>query len=183
MTNKVLRETNRLFLQMLRRSQGERLDNELGKTLESQAVEIIQSGWTGVGYLMVAHNPHPQNGHLWGCKRVSHDVSSAKELDQWFRVKMAERFTPLFRYYLSDAPTAAANKRYMKGTIIHEEHALGYTVLVESLFAPDVPAEVSLYAADELNAPSVASEFALMVDMGKKGAKVMYFNSFTGMTG
>jgi hypothetical protein len=66
MTNKVLRETNRLFLQMLRRSQGERLDNELGKTLESQAVEIIQSGWTGVGYLMVAHNPPSPKWTLMG---------------------------------------------------------------------------------------------------------------------
>jgi hypothetical protein len=173
MTNEELHETNQLFLQTLRKSQMP--FNELGQPLESQAVEIIESGWKGVGYLMVAHRTY-DDGHLWGCKRVAHDVSSAKELDHWFSVRIAERYTPLFRYYVSDAPTAAANKEYMKGAIIHEEHSLGYTVLVESMFAPNVPAAISAYASAELSAPSVASEFALMVDIGKRGVKVVHFS-------
>jgi hypothetical protein len=107
-----------------------------------------------------------------------HDVSSARELDQWFRERVVQGYTPLFRYYLhASRKQARINSDYMKGVIIHEERSCDYSVLVESMFMPEVPSAVIEYAATAIDARSVASEFALQVSMSSMGAKFQHTNS------
>lgn len=176
MSNKEVREVNRVLLQRLRRMGGP--INESGHPTNSEAVAMIKSGWQGIGYLLLAPKPSSQ-GHLYGAKRVAHDVSSAKELDAWFRTRVGEGFTPVFRYYLSDSPsTASSNKKYMMGEILHEEASCGYTVLMEAMLngAPAFK-EINAYLSQGLLAPDIAKEFAFLVDMGKMGARFIHTRS------
>lgn len=175
MTRIEQRETNIAFLRSLT-SQKPAL-NELAQPIQSQTVELIQSGWTGIGYLMVSPMLY-DDGNLYGCKRVAHDVSSARELDQWFRERVVQGYTPLFRYYLhASRKQARINADYMKGVIIHEERSCDYSMLVEAMFMPEVPSAVIEYAATAIGARSVASEFALQVSMCSMGAKFQHTNS------
>jgi hypothetical protein len=177
MTRTEQQETNIAFLRSLT-SQGPAL-NELAQPIQSKAVELIQSGWKGIGYLMVAPVLY-DDGNLYGCKRVAHDVSSARELDRWFQERVAQGYTPLFRYYLHDSrKQARINADYMKGVIIHEERSCDYSVLVESMFMPEIPSAVIEYAVKAIDARSVASEFALQVSMCSMGAKFEHTNSNT----
>ena len=181
MTRTEQQETNAAFLRSLT-SQGPALD-ESGQPIQSQAVGLIQSGWKGIGYLMVAPMPY-DDGTLYGCKRVAHDVSSAYELDQWFRERVAQGYTPLFRYYLHDSrKQARIHADDMKGVIVHEERSCDYSVLVEWVVLPfpgvsgEDMTEVIQYAVKALDARSVASEFALQVSMSSKGMRVEHSNS------
>ena len=181
MTRTEQKETNVAFLRSLT-SHGPAL-NELAQPIQSQTVELIQSGWKGIGYLMVAPVLY-DDGTLYGCKRVAHDVSSARELDQWFRERVAQGYTPLFRYYLHHSrKQARIHADDMKGVIVHEERSCEYSVLVEwgllpfhGVSAEDM-AEVIKYAVKALDARSVASEFALEVSMSSKGMKIEHSNS------
>jgi hypothetical protein len=176
MTRTEQKETNVAFLRSLT-SHGPAL-NELAQPIQSQTVELIQSGWKGIGYLMVAPVLY-DDGTLNGCKRVAHDVSSARELDQWFRERVAQGYTPLFRYYLHHSrKQARINADYMKGVIIHEQRSSDYSVLVESMFMlPGLPLAVIEHVAAAIDARSVASEFALQVSMCSMGVKVQHTNS------
>jgi hypothetical protein len=72
MTRTEQRETNIAFLRSLT-SQRPAL-NELAQPIQSQTVELIQSGWKGIGYLMVAPVLY-DDGNLYGCTMSHRRVS------------------------------------------------------------------------------------------------------------
>lgn len=107
---------------------------ESGLELKSQASELIQSGWDGIGYMMVATAPELVRGQSGiGRKRcvfATQGEDAVLEFQGWYRERISETWAAGWRYYLSSKRCTMADDEF-KGQIVYRNVGDKGSVLVE----------------------------------------------------
>jgi hypothetical protein len=162
---------------------------EYGADLVSQAPELIAGGWEGVGYMMVA--PEPHNGLPFGRKKAAFTPAMAVELDGWFNELVAAGFNAGWRFYIAPRDLGCdMDDEQFKSRVVHRKTYHGRDVVVE--FIPNyldgsMPKKTLDTIAQTLTAgmgiARVAEEMALQCDMVSLGAKIETFSSVSTKNG
>jgi hypothetical protein len=156
--------------------------------LTSQAEQLLQSGWDGVGYLLAAPqtHPHPETGKqvVYSRKRVAITSEQAADMEVWFHELVAQGYIPFCRFYLKRGKCPMRNSEF-KNIIVHRAKVAGWEVIAE--FIPRVedprikPEDfanlVKHIALDWFGTESAARQLVVAADVAKRGGTLAFFTS------
>jgi len=152
---------------------------ETGLELKSQANELIQNGWDGIGYTMVATLPELVRGQTGiarkRCVFASQGDQAVLEFQAWYRERISEGWAAGWRYYLSPKRCIMADDEF-KGQIVYRNIGDKGSVLVEFIpwiaFPQGTGVKQEDYCwfaqrlSDGMQVQAVANIFLLALQMG-----------------
>jgi hypothetical protein len=161
---------------------GSNMNNEMGKPMSAQAVDLILGGWSAVGYLML--KPGENSKPPVGRKRVACSLNDARSLETWFNGLIAEGYVPVWRFYVAKRKCEMHDSEF-KGIIVHRAQHGRHDVIAEfiptcnALFSADF-AQVAKDLSDAMRVKDVAVQASLFADMSERGMAMAWFDSSDG---